>query len=339
MVEEVRERPPLDADDDRAPEPRLAGAPADERQPEPVDAVAEQREDRRQQGRRGSDRGQPDEDRAGGEAAQDRVGHEQHPGHGDHERRPAEEDRAARGPPRRHDRLDLLGGGGPLFAEAADDEERVVDAEREPHPREHVDDEEGDLPDLADDRDERERDDDRDDREQDRDQPRDDGAEDEQQHDQRRRQPEEELALLQILVREREEVVVGGELARDRHRERPVVGLLDDVDHVLDPVLGIPPHPDRDRGRIAVGREQAWILIVEVGADPRRAPGRLQRRHQPQDLALRLPVRRHVSPGRTHEHDLVDVVARRRQVLEDRVVALLRLGVVRDGRVGGDRRR
>ena len=148
----------------------------------------------------------------------------------------------------------------PLFAEAADDEEGVVDAEREPHPREHVDDEEGDLPDLADDRDERERDDDRDDREQDRDQPRDDGAEDEQQHDQRRRQPEEELALLQILVREREEVVVGGELARDRHRERPVVGLLDDVDHVLDPVLGIPPHPDRDRGRIAVGREQAWIL-------------------------------------------------------------------------------
>ena len=71
-------------------------------------------------------------------------------------------------------------------------------------------------------------------------QPRDDGAEDEQQHDERGRQPEEELALLQILVREREEVLVGGELAGDRHLERPAVGLLDDVDHVLDPVLARP---------------------------------------------------------------------------------------------------
>jgi hypothetical protein len=140
-----------------------------------------------------------------------------------------------------------------LLAEAADDEEGVVDAEGEAHPSEHVDDEERDLPHLPDDSHERERDDDRDDREHDRDHRADDGTEDEQEHDERRGQPEEELAFLQVLAREREEVVVGGELPRDRHLEWTAVGLVDDVDHVLDPVLGVRPHRDRDHGRVAVG--------------------------------------------------------------------------------------
>ena len=155
-----------------------------------------------------------------GEAAEDRVRHEQHPGQRDHERRAAEEDRAARRSPGRLDRIELLHPACPLLAEAGDDEERVVDPEREAHAREHVDDEERDLPHLTDDRNERQREDDRDDRQQHRHERGDDGAEDDQQHEQRRREAEEELAFLQILVRKREQVVVGRELAGDRHLVR-----------------------------------------------------------------------------------------------------------------------
>ena len=185
----------------------------------------------------------------------------------------------------------------------------------------------------------REREDDRDDREQHRDEPRDDGAEDEQQHDQRRGQPEEELALLQILVREREEVVVGGELAGDRRLERPLVSLPDDVDHVLDPVLGVRPHPDRDHDRVLVGREQPRIPVVEVRTDLRRPPGRLDGRGELLDLQLGLAVGGDVLARRPDEHDLVHVVTGRRHVPEDRVVALLRLRVVRHRGIGRDRRR
>ena len=168
-----------DPGDHAAPEPSLARAAADERQPQRVDAVAEQREDRRQERQRRGDRGQADEDGSGGEATEDRVRHEQHSRPARSRTRSAEEDGAAGRSAGRGDRLDLLEAARPLLAEAADDEERVVDAERQPHPREHVDDEERDLPDLADDRDECEREDDRDEREQDRDQRRDDRAEDE----------------------------------------------------------------------------------------------------------------------------------------------------------------
>jgi hypothetical protein len=154
----------------------------------------------------------------------------------------------------------------------------------------------------------------------------------------RRRQPEEELALLQILVRERQEVLVGGELACDRDLERPSIGLLDDGDHVRDPVLAVRPHADRDHSSVPVRREQARILVVEVGANVRRPARRLQCRRQPLDLELRVPVGGHVLSGRPGEHDLVDEVVRRRQVPEDGGVALLRLRVVRDRRLGCDRR-
>ena len=57
--------------------------------------------------------------------------------------------------------------------------------------------------------DERQRDDDRDDRHQQRQSAGDDRAEDEQQDDQRRGQPEEELAVLEVLLRQLREVLVG----------------------------------------------------------------------------------------------------------------------------------
>ena len=94
-------RPPQHAPHDRAPEAPfgvgcLERAPADERDPQRVDAVAEQPQQRRQQGQRGDHRDDADEDRADGEAAHDRAGHDQHPEHRDHEGRAAEDDGAVR---------------------------------------------------------------------------------------------------------------------------------------------------------------------------------------------------------------------------------------------------
>ena len=161
----------------------------------------------------------------------------------DHEGRAAEENRSARRPSRRLDRRLLGATLAALLPEARDDEERVVDPEREPHRGQHVDDEERELPGLAHERDERERDRDRDDREQERDERGDDGAEHEQEDEQRRGEAEEELAFLQILVRDREEVLVGGELACDRRLERPRIHPLDHLDHRLIPSSASGPIP------------------------------------------------------------------------------------------------
>ena len=258
--DQADDRRALDAGHDRAPEAALrGGAAAEERQPKRVDAVAEDRQHRGQERRRRRDRGDPDEHGSGGEAAHDRVGNEQHPREGDHEGRAAEEHRSARRPSRRLDRRLLGATRAALLAEARDDEERVVDPEREPHRGQHVDDEERELPGLAHERDERQRDRDRDDREQERDERGDDGAEHEQEDEQRRGQAEEELAFLQILVRDREEVLVGRELAGDRRLERAGIHPLDRLDHALDPLLGVEAHPDREHRRVLVGRDERRI--------------------------------------------------------------------------------
>ena len=72
-----------------------------------------------------------------------------------------------------------------LLAIARDDEERVVDTEREAHAGEHVHDEHRELELLGDESGQAERHDDREHRHQERHQPGDDPAEDEQQDDQR----------------------------------------------------------------------------------------------------------------------------------------------------------
>ena len=102
-----------------------------------------------------------------------------------------------------------------LLAVARDDEQRVVDPEREPHPREHVHDEDRELELEREDRDEAERDDDREDRHQHGHEPGDDGAEDEHEDDERGRQAEGELALLEVLLRLLAEVVVRRAVAGD----------------------------------------------------------------------------------------------------------------------------
>ena len=222
--DEAEERPPHHAADEPGPERTLgAGAldrpAADHRDPQRVHAVAEQAQHRGQQRQRGDHRDDPDEDRAQRQAAQDRVGHQQHPAHREHEGHPAEEHGAARGRAGRHDRVDLLETAAALFPEAGEDEERVVDPEREPHRRDHVHDEERDLERLPHQGGQGDRDHDREQPQQHRHEARDDRPEDEQEDDQRRRQPDEELALLQILLRELLEVGVGGQRAGDRDLE------------------------------------------------------------------------------------------------------------------------
>ena len=133
---------------------------------------------------------------------------------------PLKKHRPARGRAGGLDRRELAPPLASLLAVTGDDEERVVDPERETHAREHVDDEDRELELLREQRGQAERDDDRHDRHQERYEPGDDRAEDEEQDDERSRQSELELAVLQVLLREEVEVVVERLGARDRHGER-----------------------------------------------------------------------------------------------------------------------
>ena len=149
-----------------------------------------------------------DDDGAQAETAQGGVGHEQHRDHRQRERGAAEDDRARGGVGDGQDRLARAAAAVAFFAQARDDEQRVVDPEREAHRDDHVQDEQVELERLADDGGDAERDDDRDDRHQHRDRDADERADDEQQHDQRGGQPELQLALAQVARRELREVAI-----------------------------------------------------------------------------------------------------------------------------------
>ena len=107
--------------------------------------------------------------------------------------------------------------GRPLLAVARDDEQHVVDADREAHHRDHVRHEERQLVGLADERGQRERDHDRDDREPDRQERRDERPEDQQQHDQRDRDADR-LTLGKVGLRGLVDVVRDRRLRRSRAR-------------------------------------------------------------------------------------------------------------------------
>ena len=181
--------------------------------------------------------------------------------------------------PEARDRVELLAAAAALLAVAGDDEERVVDPEREAHPGEHVHDEDRELERLREERGEPQRDDDRDDRHQQRDEPGDDRAEHEQEDDQRRGQAELELALLEILLREQVEVVVERLVAGDRDREgRVLVGRLDGLDR---------PRSASSSSRIASGTIVAWRSSETSEVHRRR-----------RDTCARRRARRHVARPR-----------------------------------------
>ena len=159
---------------------------------------------------------------------------------------------------------------GALLAVAGDDEQRVVDPEREAHPREHVHEEDRELELLGEDGAEPERDDDRDDRHHQRHEPGDDRPEDEEEDDERGREAELELAVLQVLLGEEVEVVVERLRAGHRHGERAViVDGLDLLDERLR--LVVVEERDRDDRRVAILRDETGARVVEVrvGARPR----------------------------------------------------------------------
>ena len=274
--DQAGDRAAHDALDHRRPEASfracVLGASADERDAQRVDAVAEQAEHRREQRQRGEDRDDPDQDGPRREAPEDGVGHEHHPDHGQHERDPAEEDRPARGGARTSDGIGLLATVDALLPVARQDEERVVDSEREPHARDHVHDEERELEHLAHEGGQGDRDHDREQCQEHRDQSCDDGSEDEHEDDERRRQPDQQLPFLQVLLRELLEIGVARDAARDRDVEAAAVRILHRVDERAD-FLGT--KEDRDDRGMAVLRDEGVVsrreVALGVGNDPRLA--------------------------------------------------------------------
>ena len=126
-----------------------------------VHAVAEQCEDGGKQRQRRDHGDDPDEDRAGGEAAEDGARNEQEPEHREHEGDPAEEDGTAGGGARGCDRILLFPPLQPLLPVPRKCEQRVVDSESEAHADQHVLGEDGKVVRLRQECHERERDDDR----------------------------------------------------------------------------------------------------------------------------------------------------------------------------------
>ncbi len=261
-------------------------------QPRPVDPVAEQAEDRGQERHRGGEGADRDEDRAAGEAPEHRHRDDQHPEESEHHGEAAEEDRAARGAARATDRLELLEALLPLFAVARDDEQRVVDADRQADHRDHVLHEHVEVEQLADERDQAERDTDREQAHQEGQDRRHDRAEHDDQDDQGDEQADR-LRLLHVLIGELHEVGEEGGLPGDLHR----VGLVGvagrDGPQIGDDRLRLVDDRDGDEGRLPVRRDERARLLHgvepavrgcgEVGSTP-AGHGRLDRLHGGQEL-------------------------------------------------------
>ena len=210
---------------------------ADERHAQRVDAIAEQADQRRQEGQGRDERGEHDQDRAQAETDGDVHGHHGHADHGDHDREAAEEDGAAGRCSGRRDSVGLGQPAAALLAIAADDEQRVVDAHREAQHRDDVRREHAHRVELPDQRDQAEREQDRDDAQQQRHAGRDQGAEHEDQHDEGRRHAED-LGLLEVGLRQLHGGRLHAGLAGLVGREPGAGACGDDVVHVGDVVRG-----------------------------------------------------------------------------------------------------
>ena len=240
-------------DDGCHPTPEAAFIPSGaatpwQRQSQRVDAVAQQAQHGRQQRQRRQNGENGDDDRPGGQAAVDVRRHDKQPHQAHDHSAPREEHRPARGRPRPCDRLLLHEAASALFAEAMDDEQRVVYAQRQADHRNHVDDQKAQLERLPDQRRRARGHDDGDDRQDDRDAGGDRRAEHQQQDKQRDRQSDE-FASLKVLLRRLVEGARNAPKARGQDLEAfPPVRLLHQAHQRLH-VIGRVFYIARDNNR------------------------------------------------------------------------------------------
>ena len=265
-------RPPHDAVREALPDAAVAvgaarGEPAHEGHARGVDAVAEQAQQRGEQRERGEQRGEDDEHRADAHADREVDRDDDHAEHGEDDRHAAEEDGPVGAGARGGDGVDLLQAAGALFPIAADDEQRVVDADGEAHRREDVQDEGVHGVELPDQGRERERQDDAEDAQDQRHERGQQGAEDDDQHDERRRQAED-LGLLHVALGELVAHLLQAGGAGLLKREVPSLAGGDDRVQFVDVVDGrvqVARHDHRDEHRVAVLRDQRRILGLVEG--------------------------------------------------------------------------
>ena len=221
---------------------------------------------------------------------------------------------------------------------AADDEERVVDAEREAHAREHVHDEDREVERLPDERGQGKRDDDGHERCEYRHEAGDDRAEDEKQDDQRGGDTELELPLLEIVLGQALVVLVGGELAGDRRLEALALRGVDRVDDLADPVLSARGQGHRDERGVPVGRDERAIAGLVERSCRHYVSRAFDVRHQGCHVTLERGLLGR-DGGRPDDDHLVDDLLRvDRKVLPDQCIAPVRLRVVRHLPLGRQRR-
>ena len=255
---------------------------------------------------RDQDGNDADDDRAQTEAAQGRVGHEQHREHGQRERRPAEHHGARGGAGDGQDRFARPAAAVAFLAQAGDDEQRVVDAQREAHRDDHVQDEQVQRERLPDDRGDGQRDDDRDDRHQHRDRHAEQRPDHQQQDHECRRQPELQLTLAQIARGELLEVTIERVAARNVGREaRAAVCALDARDQAGDPLVLRLGEDDGQHGGVTVGRNQALAARVQVGGDPPHRTAASDVRRDRAHARLEAGIRRDEGLG-PHDDELID---------------------------------
>ena len=306
---------------------------AQERHLEPVDLVAEQREDGEQEGVRKQHRRQDAERAPDPELRHEVEAEEREPGHRDRDRQPGEQHRAAR-------RRAGLGGRvarlEPLveeLPEARDDEQRVVDPDAEPDHR-HEDRRDGvDVGQPGEDEEEEERGRQRHDREHDRDDRGDERPEHDEEHDQCREQAEQ---LGRPLLDRRELRLA---VVLDRHADglhgRPH-GIFDGdhrvavlvLDRLVELRLGVGDAPALREGLRAervVDARQLRFAVDGLGALRRDERRGAELRHRLLDRCLALRRVEALALGR-REDDVEHASLLRRELRLDQVGRTLGVG-------------
>ena len=201
----------------RAQTPAVAlGAETDQRHAQAQQARAEDRQQRGEQRQRGGDRDERDEQPADAHRADERQRDQHEAGQPDRDRRAGEEHRVAGRAHRRAQRLASVGAAEQLLAEAVDDEQRVVDRDRDADQRDEIGDVDRHVHLVRQQPQQPERDRHRAGGHQQRHERRRQRAEHDQQHEDRDRD-RDRLAAPQIGVEDRLQIVVDRDLAADVH--------------------------------------------------------------------------------------------------------------------------